>query len=129
MGVKLSVPAPAAPTTQSYVLFAGSGVYDFAGDAAVHMVRRMASLSCMPVGHACNQLIWSAVEQHVTVSLLTHPQVGGLASLAGAWVLGPRIGRFDAAGNPVDMPGHNAALTLLGVFLLWFGWYGELQSE
>ena len=53
------------------------------------------------------------------------PQVGGLASLAAAWVLGPRIGRFDAAGSPVDMPGHNASLTLLGVFLLWFGWYGE----
>ena len=52
-------------------------------------------------------------------------QVGGLASLAAAWVLGPRIGRFDAAGNPVDRPGHNASLTLLGVFLLWFGWYGE----
>lgn len=50
--------------------------------------------------------------------------VGGLASLVGAWVLGPRIGRFDGGGNPVDMPGHNASLTLLGVFLLWFGWYG-----
>ena len=51
--------------------------------------------------------------------------VGGFASLVAAWVLGPRIGRYDAAGNPVDMPGHNASLTLLGVFLLWFGWYGE----
>jgi Amt family ammonium transporter len=50
--------------------------------------------------------------------------VGGFASLAGAWVLGPRIGRFDADGKPVDMPGHNASLTLLGVFFLWFGWYG-----
>jgi Amt family ammonium transporter len=50
--------------------------------------------------------------------------IGGFASLAGAWVLGPRIGRFDADGKPVDMPGHNAALTLLGVFLLWFGWFG-----
>lgn len=50
--------------------------------------------------------------------------VGGFASLAGAWILGPRIGRFDADGLPVDMPGHNAALTLLGVFLLWFGWFG-----
>jgi hypothetical protein len=49
-------------------------------------------------------------------------QVGGFASLAGAWILGPRIGRFDSAGKPVDMPGHNASLTLLGVFLLWFGW-------
>ena len=50
--------------------------------------------------------------------------VGGFASLAGAWVLGARIGRFDAHGTPVDMPGHNASLTLLGVFLLWFGWFG-----
>jgi Amt family ammonium transporter len=50
--------------------------------------------------------------------------VGGIASLAGAWILGPRIGRFDADGKPVDMPGHNASLTLLGVFFLWFGWYG-----
>ena len=50
--------------------------------------------------------------------------VGGVASLAAAWVLGPRIGRFDADGKPVDMPGHNASLTLLGVFFLWFGWFG-----
>ncbi len=56
------------------------------------------------------------------------PQVGGFASLVAARVLGPRIGRFDAAGTPVDMPGHNASLTLLGVFLLWFGWYGECCS-
>lgn len=50
--------------------------------------------------------------------------VGGFASLAGAWILGPRMGRFDADGKPVDMPGHNASLTLLGVFFLWFGWFG-----
>ena len=50
--------------------------------------------------------------------------VGGFASIAAAWILRPRIGRFDSTGQPVDMPGHNASLTLLGVFLLWFGWYG-----
>ena len=50
--------------------------------------------------------------------------VGGVASLAGAWILGPRMGRFDADGKAVDMPGHNASLTLLGVFFLWFGWFG-----
>ena len=55
--------------------------------------------------------------------------MGGIASFVAAKILGPRIGRFDAAGNPVDMPGHNASLTLLGVFLLWFGWYGELRPR
>lgn len=50
--------------------------------------------------------------------------IGGFASLAGAWILGPRIGRFTSEGTPVDMPGHNSSLTLLGVFLLWFGWFG-----
>lgn len=50
--------------------------------------------------------------------------LGGFASLVAAWILGPRMGRFDANGDPVDMPGHNASLTILGVFLLWFGWYG-----
>lgn len=49
--------------------------------------------------------------------------VGGLAGLAGAWIEGPRIGRFDANGQPVEMPGHNTALVILGDFILWFGWY------
>lgn len=47
---------------------------------------------------------------------------GGLAGLCGAWLLGPRIGRFDAEGRPVDMPGHSAILVVLGTVLLWFGW-------
>ena len=50
--------------------------------------------------------------------------VGGLAGLAGAVVLGPRIGRFDPCGRPRDLPGHSATTTLMGVFILWFGWYG-----
>ena len=51
--------------------------------------------------------------------------VGGVAGLAGAWVAGPRRGRFDANGKPVPMPGHNAVLYMSGVLLLWFGFYGE----
>lgn len=50
--------------------------------------------------------------------------VGGLTGLMGAWLVGPRLGRFDSAGNPVDMPGHSATLVVLGTVLLWFGWYG-----
>lgn len=82
----------ATAAKQSYLYFAGSGVYDFAGDAAVHMV-------------------------------------GGVASLAAAWVLGPRIGRFDAAGNPVSLcamrPATHCAqnvccgLPLLACLLVW----------
>ncbi|KAG2486763.1 hypothetical protein HYH03_014562 [Edaphochlamys debaryana] len=50
--------------------------------------------------------------------------VGGLAGLIGATLVGPRLGRFDVDGNPVDMPGHSAILVVLGTVLLWFGWYG-----
>lgn len=48
--------------------------------------------------------------------------VGGVAAFVGAWLLGPRVGRFDANGKPVHIPGHNVALAILGTFLLWFGW-------
>lgn len=49
--------------------------------------------------------------------------VGGWAALAGALVLGPRLGRFR--GNQViAMPGHSLALSALGVFILWLGWFG-----
>jgi len=50
--------------------------------------------------------------------------VGGFAGLAGAIVLGPRIGRFSKSGKPHAMPGSNLALSALGVFILWVGWYG-----
>jgi Amt family ammonium transporter len=50
--------------------------------------------------------------------------VGGFAGLAGAIVLGPRIGRFGTDGKPKGMPGHNLPIATLGVFLLWVGWYG-----
>ncbi len=50
--------------------------------------------------------------------------VGGLVGLAGAIVLGPRYGKFDKDGKPRAIPGHNIALAALGVFILWFGWYG-----
>ncbi|TWT35786.1 Ammonium transporter NrgA [Posidoniimonas corsicana] len=49
--------------------------------------------------------------------------VGGFAGLAGAMILGPRIGRY-VDGKSVPIPGHNITLAGLGVFILWFGWYG-----
>jgi Amt family ammonium transporter len=49
---------------------------------------------------------------------------GGWLALAGALVLGPRLGKFDEAGNPKAIPGHNLVLVTLGVFILWLGWFG-----
>jgi ammonium transporter, Amt family len=49
--------------------------------------------------------------------------VGGFAALAGAMILGPRIGRF-VNGKSMPMPGHSLPIAALGVFILWFGWYG-----
>ncbi|OAG26716.1 ammonium transporter [Thermodesulfatator autotrophicus] len=50
--------------------------------------------------------------------------VGGIVALAGAIVLGPRYGKFGRDGKPRAIPGHNIPLAALGVFILWFGWYG-----
>ncbi|GAA5315975.1 MAG: ammonium transporter [Candidatus Pelagadaptatus aseana] len=50
--------------------------------------------------------------------------VGGWLALAGAMVLGPRLGRFDESGKPQALPGHSLVLATIGVFVLWFGWLG-----
>ncbi|MBN1408215.1 MAG: ammonium transporter [Calditrichaceae bacterium] len=50
--------------------------------------------------------------------------VGGWLALAGAIILGPRIGKYDPEGNPKAIPGHNITIAALGVFILWFGWFG-----
>ena len=50
--------------------------------------------------------------------------VGGVAALAGAIVLGPRIGKFGPDGKPRAIPGHNIPMALLGCFILLFGWFG-----
>ncbi len=50
--------------------------------------------------------------------------VGGACALAGIMVVGPRYGRFGKDGTPRLIAGHNIPLAALGVFLLWFGWFG-----
>ncbi len=50
--------------------------------------------------------------------------VGGWAALIGAAILGPRIGKYNNDGKPNAIPGHNITLGALGVFILWFGWFG-----
>jgi len=50
--------------------------------------------------------------------------VGAWLGLAGAAIIGPRIGKYGKDGKAKAIPGHNLALGALGVFILWFGWFG-----
>ncbi len=50
--------------------------------------------------------------------------VGGWAALAGALILGPRHGKYDKNGKPRAIPGHNMSLAVIGLFVLWLGWFG-----
>lgn len=50
--------------------------------------------------------------------------VGGWAALAGAVILGPRIGKYGKDGKPKAIPGHNMSLAVIGLFVLWLGWFG-----
>ena len=50
--------------------------------------------------------------------------VGGVAALAGARVLGPRIGKYDKKGNAITIAGHDIPMAMLGTFILLFGWFG-----
>ncbi|MBI5887565.1 MAG: ammonium transporter [Deltaproteobacteria bacterium] len=49
---------------------------------------------------------------------------GGVAALAGAMVLGPRLGKFRPDGKPVAIPGHHIPMAIVGCFILAFGWFG-----
>ncbi|MCJ7871198.1 ammonium transporter [Marinovum sp. 2_MG-2023] len=50
--------------------------------------------------------------------------VGGWAALAGALILGPRIGKYSKEGRTIPIPGSNLSLATLGTFILWLGWFG-----
>jgi Amt family ammonium transporter len=56
-------------------------------------------------------------------STVVHYQ-GALAALAGALLLGPRLGRFGKDGRANPIPGHNLPFAIVGTIILWFGWFG-----
>ena len=49
---------------------------------------------------------------------------GGVIALISAWMLGPRIGKYNSDGSPNAIPGHNIAMAIIGTFILAFGWFG-----
>ena len=55
--------------------------------------------------------------------------MGGVIALAGAMVLRPRIGKFNAQGRPNAMPGHDVPMVALGTFILAFGWFGLIRAR
>lgn len=74
-------------------------------------------------GMIANMQIGDAVFSDFAGSTIVH-MTGGVAALMGAIFLGPRIGKYDENGKPRAIPGHNIPFAILGVFILWFGWFG-----
>src|SRR5437773_144005 len=67
--------------------------------------------------------LFSRGMQDFAGSTVVHYQ-GALAALAGALILGPRIGKFGHDGRANPIPGHNIPYAVLGTLILWFGWFG-----
>lgn len=67
--------------------------------------------------------IGDAVYSDFAGSSIVH-MTGGVAALMGAMFLGPRIGKYGPDGKPRAIPGHSIPLAMLGVFILWLGWFG-----
>jgi Amt family ammonium transporter len=67
--------------------------------------------------------LFSKGMQDFAGSTVVHYQ-GALAGLAGALILGPRIGKFGHDGRANPIPGHNIPFAVLGTIILWFGWFG-----
>ena len=67
--------------------------------------------------------IGDAVYSDFAGSSIVH-MTGGVAALMGAAFLGPRLGKYGPDGKPRAIPGHSIPLAMLGVFILWLGWFG-----
>ncbi|MDD5940889.1 MAG: ammonium transporter [Lachnospiraceae bacterium] len=66
----------------------------------------------------------SALGMHDFAGSAVVHNVGGVIACLGAWMLGPRIGKYDKNGKARAIPGHNLTAMALGVFVLWFCWFG-----
>ena len=67
--------------------------------------------------------IGDAVFSDFAGSTIVH-LTGAVAALVGAYMVGPRLGKYGEDGKPRAIPGHNVGYAVVGVFILWFGWFG-----
>ncbi len=74
-------------------------------------------------GWIAERSVGDAVYSDFAGSGIVH-MTGGIAALMGTYFLGPRIGKYDADGKPRAIPGHNIPFAIVGVFILWVGWFG-----
>jgi Amt family ammonium transporter len=93
-----------------YSFFISAVIYPISG----HWIWGGGWLSTLPFGAGFKDFAGSTVVH----------SVGGWLALIGAITLGPRIGRFTSDGKPRAIPGHSISLVVLGVFILWLGWFG-----
>lgn len=93
-----------------YSFFISAIIYPIAG----HWVWGSGWLWTLPFGVGFRDFAGSTVVH----------SVGGWLALIGALALGPRLGRFAKDGNPIAIPGHSISLVVMGVFILWLGWFG-----
>ena len=94
----------------AYSFIVGAIIYPIYG----HWVWGGGWLSTLPFGAGAADFAGSGVVH----------TVGGMVALAGAVVVGPRIGKFNADGTPNEIRGHNIPYVVIGTFILFFGWFG-----
>jgi len=98
----------------SYLIF-GTIMCAFIYPVVVHWTWGGGLIAQMNVGDAVYSDFAGSGVVHMT---------GGLAALVGAVMVGPRKGKFGPDGKPRAIPGHNIPFAMLGVFVLWLGWFG-----
>jgi ammonium transporter, Amt family len=98
------------PAYLAYSFLISAIVYPIFG----HWVWGGGWLSTLPFGAGARDFAGSGVVH----------AVGGFVALAGAAMVGPRIGKFGKDGKPRNIPGHNLTMVALGTFILFFGWFG-----
>jgi Amt family ammonium transporter len=98
---------------QAYLIYSGiitAVIYAIYG----HWVWGGGWLSTLPYGVGVRDFAGSGVVH----------AVGGFVALAGIYLLGPRIGKFNKDGTPNAIPGHDVPMIVMGTFFLFFGWFG-----